>query len=114
MSVKINVKKELGISKPIEVKSSNKNFRSTLELQKKMAHLSIIEHSDPKPEEYIEEMLSVQKSMISYLTATLKVEEELIDELEFTETMELSIKVSGALMGVEPESATEGETSLKA
>jgi hypothetical protein len=41
-------------------------------------------------------------------------EEELIDELEFTETMELSIKVSGALMGVEPESATEGETSLKA
>lgn len=114
MAIKINVKKELGIAKPIEVKSSNKNVRETLILQKVMTHLNIIEQSNPEPEVYVDEMLSVQKTMIEYLTNVLKVEEDLIDELEFTETTELAIKVSGLLMGVDPEKATAGDTSLKA
>ena len=43
MTVKISAKKELGISKLIPVKESNKNFRRTLDFQKQFLRLQIEE-----------------------------------------------------------------------
>lgn len=122
MSVKINVAKELGIKKPFEVKESNKNMRKTWRLQKLMTQLSIDQKladsdSPEKVEKMIDLMLDVQSELIDYVASLLKltdVQAEKLDDLEFNETRDLAVKISAALMHVNPSEANEEEAGLEA
>ncbi|MGL4699091.1 MAG: phage tail tube assembly chaperone [Apilactobacillus waqarii] len=122
MSVKINVAEELGIKKSFEVKESNKNMRKTWQLQKLMAKLSIDQEladddSPEKVEKMIDLMLDVQSELIDYVASLLKltdVQAEKLDDLEFNETRDLAVKISAALMHIDPSKANEEETGLEA
>lgn len=122
MSVKINVAKELGIKKSFEVKESNKNMRNTWELQKMMTKMSINQElgdsdNPEKVEEMIDMMLDVQSKLIDYVVNVLKLTDaqaEKLDELEFNETRDVAVKISAALMHVNPTEATEEEAGLEA
>lgn len=131
MTVKINLKKELGIAKPVEVKESNKNVRKTWVFQKEMTAVQINQAKQQKEADEAKDedealvmvnnmfgdMIKVQDEMITYLTDVLhldKKNQDKLEELTFDETMELSTKVSSAILHLEAEEATEGETSLKA
>lgn len=120
MSVKISAKQELGISKLIEVKESNKNIRATWELQKMLAKLSIDQsqanEADPEAfEGLIDNMLDVQEKVIKYVVDILKLTQaqaDKVDELEFNETMNFAVRISSELLHIEAEEATEQDAGL--
>lgn len=120
MSVKINVKKELGIAKAIEVSESNKNIRATWELQKMLAKLSIDQSQadEANPEEFeglIDNMLDVQQKVINYVVNILKLTDaqaEKVDEMEFNETMNFAVRISSELLRIEAAEATEKDAGL--
>lgn len=120
MSVKISAKQELGISKLIEVKESNKNIRATWELQKMLAKLSIDQsqanEADPEAfEGLIDNMLDVQEKVIKYVVNILKLTQaqaDKVDELEFNETMNFAVRISSELLHIEAEEATEQDAGL--
>lgn len=122
MTVKINLKKELGIAKSFEVKESNKNIRATWQLQKLMTKLSINQEEantdDPeKAEEMIDMMLDVQEKVITYIVSVLKLTDtqaEKVDELEFNETFGLATRISSELLHIETAPATGEDTGLEA
>lgn len=114
MSVKINVKQEFGIAKPIEVKQSNRNFRKTLLLQKALTKFEVIEKEGSSEAAITDAMLETQTAMITYLCDLLGVDEEKVYEISFNETMDLSIKLSGLVLNIKPEAAEAGEADLKA
>lgn len=122
MSVKINVKKELGIAKAFEVKESNKNIRATWELQKLMVNLSLMQNqaneSDPEAfEGLIDKMLDVQSKVINYVVNILKLTEaqaDKVEELEFNETIQLATRISSELLHIETTEATAEDTGLEA
>lgn len=120
MTVKINIKQELGISKAVEVKESNKNIRATWELQKMMAKLSIDqETTDETPEAFekmIDMMLDIQDKTIAYIVNILKLDEKASDkleDLEFNETMAFAVRISSELLHIEAKPTTESETGLE-
>ncbi|WP_349625750.1 phage tail tube assembly chaperone [Leuconostoc citreum] len=119
MTVNISAKKELGISKLIEVKESNKNIRATWELQKMMAKLSIdqatTEDSPEAFEKMIDMMLDVQNKTIAYIVSILRLDQKQADnleEMEFGETTSFAVRISSELLHVEAEEATEAEAGL--
>lgn len=120
MTVKISAKQELGISKLIEVKESNKNIRATWELQKMLAKLSIDQsqanEADPEAfEGLIDNMLDVQEKVIKYVVDILKLTQaqaDKVDELEFNETMNFAVRISSELLHIEAEEATEQDAGL--
>lgn len=120
MTVKISAKQELGISKLIEVKESNKNIRATWELQKILAKLSIDQsqanEADPEAfEGLIDNMLDVQEKVIKYIVDILKLTQaqaDKVDELEFNETMNFAVRISSELLHIEAEEATEQDAGL--
>ena len=121
MSVKINVAKELGIKKSIEVKESNKNIRKTWQLQKLMTKLSIDQEQDSndpeKAEEMIDMMLDVQTKVIEYVVDVLNLTDtqvDKVDDLSFDETVQLATRISSELLHVETVEATDEETGLEA
>lgn len=116
MTVKINAKQELGISKLFEVKESNKNIRATWELQKMMAKLSIDqETTEDTPEAFegmIDKMLDIQNKTISYIVDMLKLDQKQADKLEdmeFNETTGFAIRISSELLHIEAQPADEVE-----
>lgn len=121
MTVKINVKKELGIAKNFDVKESNKNIRSTWQLQKLMTKLSIEQEQDSQDPEQaeamIDMMLDVQSKVIAYIVDILKLTDaqaEKVDDLEFNETVELATRIGAELLHVDTVEATDEETGLEA
>lgn len=120
MTVKINVKKELGIAKNFEVKESNKNIRATWELQKLMTKLAIDQEQDSQDPEQaeimIDMMLDVQSKVITYIVDILKLTDaqaEKVDDLGFNETVELATRISAELLHIETVEATDEETGLE-
>lgn len=121
MAVKISVKKELGTSKLIEVKESNKNIRSTWKLQKMMAKLSIEQETiDDSPESFekmIDTMLDVQEKTIGYISDILRLDDDQVkklEDMEFNETMDFAVRIGAELMHIEAEPTSEKEVGLEA
>ncbi|CAK1244526.1 unnamed protein product [Fructobacillus evanidus] len=132
MAVLINVKEELGISKPIKVKESNANMRKTLQFQKEMARLQVEQEklqgradkskSDAQAAQLMSNMFDMMMKMLDnvqvYIVEILHLDEEKQDyieeEMDFNETMDLANKISGKIMKVEPTDATEEGDDLKA
>ncbi|WP_099045128.1 phage tail tube assembly chaperone [Leuconostoc citreum] len=120
--IKINVKKELGIAKTIEVKESNKNIRATWKLQKMLAKLSIDQSQadSDNPEAFeglIDNMLDVQEKVISYVVDILKLTDaqaDKVEEMEFGETMNFAVRISSELLHIEATEATTEDTGLEA
>lgn len=112
MAVKINAKKELGISKLIQVKESNKNYRKTLKFQKDILHFQIEQEEAAKAEKkeqeirdaalkagesvkeidefeelkkyesLIDRLEDLQDKSITYVSEILNLSEEHIDKLD--------------------------------
>lgn len=124
MSVKINVKSELGINKPIEVKQSNKVVRKTWLLQKQLAKMAIddqtkVPDTAESAEAQLDTVLELQASIMNYVIEVLHLTDkqaEAVDELSFEDTVELANKISALVMGTEtvPASEHKEETGLEA
>jgi Protein of unknown function (DUF1268). len=121
MSVKINVAKELGIKKVIEVEPTNKVVRDTWKIQKTQVKMKIKQASRADSEDAIEEMLDLmlatQDEMISYIINTLRLtsaQAKKIDDMTFNETVDLANKISAEILGIKTVEATEEEVGLEA
>ena len=121
MSVKINVAKELGIKKAIEVDPTNKVVRDTWKFQRTQVKMSINQATRGDSEEAIEEMLdsmlATQDETISYVTDTLRLtsaQAKKIDDMTFNETVDLANKISAEILGIETVEAAEEEVGLEA
>lgn len=121
MSVKINVAKELGIKKAIEVEPTNKVVRATWKFQRTQVKMSINQATRGDSEEAIEEMLdsmlATQDETISYVTDTLRLtsaQAKKIDDMTFNETVDLANKISAEILGIKTVEATEAEVGLEA
>lgn len=115
MSTKINVFEEFGIKKPIEVKFTNKNMLKTLQMQRALAKLDVLESEGELTDDYFSEFENMINSVTEYLSELLKLERQKIMDLEFSETMNLLQKVMGAVMQITPVPIEEsGAKDLKA
>ncbi|MDC2815780.1 phage tail tube assembly chaperone [Leuconostoc suionicum] len=121
MAVKINVAKELGIKKTIEVEPTNKVVRDTWKFQRTQVKMSINQATRGDSEEAIEEMLdsmlATQDETISYVIDTLRLtsaQAKKIDDMTFNETVDLANKISAEILGIETVEATEEEVGLEA
>lgn len=119
MSVKISVEKEFGIKKPIEVKLSNRNMLKTIKLQKVLSKMDVIEaenKNNPESVAYVTAFEETLNSVIEYIAEILNVDENKVEELEFSQTMNLAVKLMGAIMKIEPVAVSEANepTDLKA
>lgn len=122
MAVKINVKKELGIAKTFDVRESNKNVRASWLLLKKINHMQMMQSKAQEGaiEEFdgiVDEILSVQADVISYIIATLKLTdvqaEKIDDDLGYNETVELGTRIVSEILHLEPTEATDENMGLK-
>lgn len=132
MAVLINVQKELGIRKKIEVKESNANMRKTFKFQRDLARVQIEQAKlqdkvdNAKDEEesaktmddmfgvFIDQLDNVQEYIIDMLKLDEKYQEKLDEELGFDESVELASKVASAILKVEETEASEEGSDLKA
>lgn len=125
MSVKVNLKKELGIAKSFEIKQSNKNIRAAWVLEKAFAKIGIEqelankEETSESQESFIDALMEFQEQVIAYVVNTLHLtskQAEAVDDLTFDETASLAGKLTALVLGVEtvPVEGNEEETSLKA
>lgn len=139
MSVKINVKQELGIAKSIEVKESNKNIRKTWLFQRLMTKFQIEQEMadkenkapkdddqepknvDPiaemeKSEKMIDSMLTMQEKVIDYITDILNLNDkqsDKLDDMEFGESFAFAMRISSELLHVDMEEETESDKGLE-
>ncbi|MDD9138311.1 hypothetical protein H7198_01620 [Fructobacillus sp. CRL 2054] len=131
MTVKISVLQELGIRKKIEIKETNANMRKTFEFQRGQARLQVKQAQMQKQMEKASDDTSAAKgvdtmftSMLEnmantqeYITDMLGLDEEhqeKLDNLDFNETIDLSTKITSAILKVEPEENTGEVDDLKA
>lgn len=142
MTVKISAKKELGVSKLIPVKESNKNFRRTLDFQKQFLRLQIEEAKreqkgkdrqakidageevEPIDElaqyeemnKQYEDMEAFQKLMTDYITDILHLSDEYVeklDDMEFYKTQEFAMSIVEAVMNTKATEAKPEDKGLE-
>lgn len=112
MPTKINVQEELGIKKPIEVKFTNKNMLKTIKLQRSFSKMDVLEAemiAGSSDDGYLDLFEDTVNEAIDYVSEILKIDREKIEELEFTETLNLAMKIVGSVMDVKPVPAKESK-----
>lgn len=96
--------KLLNITKPVEVKSSQKNMRLTYKFQLLMAKAQTF--NDMDLEDSIKASLDMLDQVNDYLIAVLKLDDkqiELLDDLTVEETTQIANKVALRMMGLSEE-----------
>ena len=120
MSVKINAKAELGITKPFEVKESNKNIRKTWALQNVMAKMAIDREQSGDDaadfESAVDAMMEMQDTTIAYIVDILGLSEaqaEKIQDKNYEDTIAFAQRIAAELLHIDMAEASEEETGLK-
>lgn len=114
MTVKIDAS-VLGIRRPVQVKETTRNLKATLKLQIAL-NKDVDVSGDAGWEEYLEESLKSQESLIDYVVNTLKLTDaqaEKLEDLEGVELGELVGQITAAILHFDltPEEGEEVENN---
>ncbi|MFD1428691.1 phage tail tube assembly chaperone [Lacticaseibacillus mingshuiensis] len=88
------------------VKVTNRVMKATLALQLMMAEIDDVEDADLTPVEQLKQQQKLIDDVMNYITDTLKLnekEQEKLDDLEFSETVEIANNVILRVQGLSDE-----------
>ncbi|MFD1429716.1 phage tail tube assembly chaperone [Lacticaseibacillus mingshuiensis] len=88
------------------VKVTNRVMKATLSLQLMMAQVDDVEDADLTPVEQLKQQQKLIDDVMNYITDTLKLnqkEQEKLDDLEFSETVEIANNVILRVQGLSDE-----------
>lgn len=94
------------------VKVTNRVMKDTLELQLTMAQVDA-EEEDVKPIEFLRKQQRLVNKVLDYITNTLKLnqkEKDKLDDLEFSETVDIANHIILRVQGLSEEDIKKAET----
>lgn len=133
--IKIDVKKELGISKPVSVKASNKNVRKTYAFQLVLAEMDADNESTQKEDNVVDinsnsskvepdqdmrdtfkrslDLIDKTENYISDILQLTDKQRDNLDDLSFEESLNLANRIGLRLQGVSEDELTDSEDEPK-
>lgn len=113
---KINVNKEFGIKKNIEVKESNKNMRKVYSMQLQMSKLGKLVDDASDDELLLSSMIDLIDDSQEFIMDILKLDDKYlvkVEDLSQNETFELVNKITEELTGADMEKTDDGKEDPK-